>query len=141
FIGRTVIIPYYPVRDENLKQIVRLKLGKIQRRLRETHQLELVAGEELVEAVKQRCTEVESGARNVDNILTNTLLPAISTELLQALVDGQTPSAIRVGIAEDGQFTYTIEGSGEAQRPVAASAPAAPEPAPQASPESSPVTA
>src|SRR5690606_16357680 len=78
FLGRLVIIPYFPVRDENLKQIIRLKLAKIQQRMSSTHRLVLDYDEELVSAVAARCTEVESGARNVDNILTNSLLPDIS---------------------------------------------------------------
>ena len=74
FLGRMVLIPYLPIRDENLKQIIRLKLGKIQRRIQENHKIELTLRRCLVDEVAQRCTEVESGARNVDNILTNTLL-------------------------------------------------------------------
>jgi hypothetical protein len=75
FLGRMVLIPYMPIRDENLKQIIRLKLGKIQRRIQENHKIELTFDAALVQEVANRCTEVESGARNVDNILTNTLLP------------------------------------------------------------------
>ena len=106
FLGRMVIVPFYPVRDENLKQIVRLKVGKIGRRLRETHRLELRHDETLIAQVAARCTEVESGARNVDNILSNTLLPEISRMLLAAMAEGIRPTALRVGVAEDGDFTY-----------------------------------
>jgi type VI secretion system protein VasG len=106
FLGRMVIVPYYPVRDENLKQIVRLKVGKIGRRLRETHRLELRHDETLIAQVAARCTEVESGARNVDNILSNTLLPEISRMLLAAMAEGIRPNALRVGVADDGDFTY-----------------------------------
>ena len=88
FLGRLVIIPYFPIRDEALKQIIRLKLGKISRRLQETHRITLAYGEELVEEVARRCTEVESGARNVDNILTNTLLPEISKQILAGMAEG-----------------------------------------------------
>jgi type VI secretion system protein VasG len=107
FLGRTVIIPYFPVRDEVLKTIVRLKLGKIERRLRETHRIDLIAGDDVIATVAARCTEVESGARNVDNILTNTMLPAISRRLLSALVDGEKLAAIQVIVDADGEFTYT----------------------------------
>jgi type VI secretion system protein VasG len=109
FLGRMVIIPYFPVRDENLKQIVRLKLGKIQRRIREVHAIELTYDEVLVDTVAERCTEVESGARNVDNILTNTLLPDVSRMLLAQLVEGTKPSSIRISIEEDGSFGYGID--------------------------------
>ncbi len=108
FLGRTVIIPYFPIRDDNLKRIIGLKLGKVQRRLRETHRIELVADDAVVEAIAERCTEVESGARNIDNILTNTLLPAISRLLLESLVAGEKPTQIRVGVGESGDFTYAV---------------------------------
>src|SRR5262245_33862181 len=88
FLGRMVVIPYFPVRDENLKQIVRLKLGKVRRRIAETHHVQLAYGDDVVSAVAARCTEVESGARNVDNILTNTLLPEISLHILEAMASG-----------------------------------------------------
>ena len=106
FLGRLVITPYFPIRDEALKQIVVLKLGKIQRRLQETHKLALTYSPELVEEVARRCTEVESGARNVDNILTNTLLPDISRSLLTAFAEGSSPSAMHVSIGDNGSFVY-----------------------------------
>jgi type VI secretion system protein VasG len=107
FLGRMVIIPYYPIRDEALKRIIVLKLAKIKRRLLENHKLEFTYDDTLVDAVANRCTEVESGARNVDNILTNTLLPEMSRRLLGSMVDGQKLSEIRVGIGEDGSFIYS----------------------------------
>ncbi|MGZ8376727.1 MAG: type VI secretion system ATPase TssH [Gemmatirosa sp.] len=114
FLGRMVLIPYYPVRDENLKQIVRLKLRKIERRLRETHKVALVYDEALVSAVAARCTEVESGARNVDNILTNTMLPTVSRLLLEALAAGERPGAIRVGVDDAGELTYEVTPAAQA---------------------------
>jgi len=108
FLGRMVVIPYYPVRDENLKQIVRLKLGKIERRLRETQRVTLAYGEELVSAVAARCTEVESGARNVDNILTNTMLPEVSRLLLEAIAGGTRPGTVRVAVDENGDLAYEV---------------------------------
>ena len=105
-LGRMVIIPYYPVRDEVLKQIIRLKLGKIKRRLQENHRIELMHDESLIAEVANRCTEVESGARNVDNILTNTLLPDVSRRILAGLAEGQKPASIQVSIGENGQFVY-----------------------------------
>ena len=61
----------------------------------------------VVDAIAQRCTEVESGARNVDNILTNTLLPEMSRRLLVSFAEGAKPEAIRVGVGDGGAFTYT----------------------------------
>jgi type VI secretion system protein VasG len=108
FLGRMVLIPYYPVRDENLKQIVRLKLRKIERRLQETHKVALVYDDVLVSAVAARCTEVESGARNVDNILSNTMLPTVSRLLLETLASGERPGAIRVGVDDAGELAYEV---------------------------------
>ncbi len=107
FLGRLVIIPYYPVRDEALKSIIRLKLGKIQRRMMDNHKIELAYTPELVEEVARRCTEVESGARNVDNILTNSLLPDISRQLLTSMAEGGRLARVNVSIGEDGKFAYS----------------------------------
>ena len=106
FLGRLVIVPYFPVRDEALKQIVRLKLGKIERRILETHRVALTHDEALIEEVAKRCTEVESGARNVDNILTNTLLPEISRQILGRLAERQKLGPIHVTIGGGGEFVY-----------------------------------
>jgi type VI secretion system protein VasG len=106
FLGRLVIVPYLPIREEALRQIIVLKLAKIQRRIGETHKLSLTYDESVVEEVARRCTEVESGARNVDNILTNTLLPDLSCQLLAAFAEGARPAAVHVGIGQGGAFTY-----------------------------------
>lgn len=107
FIGRLIVVPYYPVRDEALKRIVELKLGKIKRRIQENHRIELITDQALVEEVARRCTEVESGARNVDNVLTNTLLPDISRQLLGRMAAGEKLTSIRVDVSETGQFVYS----------------------------------
>ncbi|MCX6586926.1 MAG: type VI secretion system ATPase TssH [Acidobacteria bacterium] len=107
FLGRMVIIPYYPVRDAALKQIIRLKLGKIQRRLKENHAMALRYDDKVLEAVAARCTEVESGARNVDNILTNSLLPDISNQILAMMAAGEHKESIDVTISDDGAFLYS----------------------------------
>ncbi len=106
FMGRLVTVPFFPLRDEAMKNIVTLKLAKIQRRIRENHKIELTYAPEVVAEVAKRCTEVESGARNVDNILTNTMLPDISRYLLSRMADRQKPSAIHVSVAENGSFAY-----------------------------------
>jgi type VI secretion system protein VasG len=106
FLGRMVIIPYLPIRDENMKQIIKLKLGKIQRRIQENHKIELLYDTAVVDEVARRCTEVESGARNVDNILTNTMLPEISRQLLGRMAANEPMERIQVGIGSDGSFVY-----------------------------------
>ncbi|MGO9259662.1 MAG: type VI secretion system ATPase TssH [Bryobacteraceae bacterium] len=110
FLGRLVIIPYYPLPDAAMRKIIELKLGKIQRRLQETHRVALTYDDRVLEEVARRCTEVESGARNVDNILTNTLLPEISRQLLSRIAAGQKPEGVRVAIGAGGDF---VVGSGD----------------------------
>ena len=107
FLGRMLLIPYFPIRDEALRKIIVLKLGRIIRRLRENHRVELTHDEALLIEVAKRCTEVESGARNVDNVLTNTLLPEISRQLLGKMAEGERVSSIRVSVGADGKFVYS----------------------------------
>ena len=107
FLGRLVIIPYYPIRDEALKKIILLKLEKIQKRIRENHKIDLICSDALIDEIGRRCTEVESGARNVDNILTNTLLPEISRLLLTRIAEGQKLESVRVHVGPDGSFVYS----------------------------------
>lgn len=106
FIGRLLVVPFYPVRDEVLKKIVTLKLGKIKRRLMQNHRVELTWDDAMLNEVAKRCTEVESGARNVDNVLTHTLLPEVSRLLLGDMAAGQRTTAINVSVGEDGRFQY-----------------------------------
>ncbi len=106
FLGRMVLVPYYPIRDEALKLIIRLKLDKIKRRLMENHRIELSYDSALVDAVAARCTEVESGARNVDNVLTNSMLPDVSRLLLTGMAEGVKRTALKVGVGPEGQFVY-----------------------------------
>ncbi len=132
FLGRMVIIPYFPVRDEALKQIVQLKLGKIQRRINESHKITMTCDDAVIEEVAKRCTEVESGARNVDNILTNTMLPEISREVLSRMAEEAPLERVQVGVGEDGRFIYTWSSPAEAA--TAAQPSAEPASAPAESP-------
>ena len=108
FLGRTVIIPFFPLRDEPLKFIVKLKLKKIQKRLDETRGIALTYEPDLVDEIAQRCTEVESGARNIDNILSNTVLPDLSRVLLEAMLGGEEPETVNISVGEKGQFEYAL---------------------------------
>jgi type VI secretion system protein VasG len=106
FLGRMMVIPYFPVRDEALKQIIVLKIRKIQRRLQETHKIALSYDDAVLEEVAKRCIEVESGARNVDNILTNTMLPEISREILSRMAEETLTEKVKVGVSPEGRFVY-----------------------------------
>jgi len=122
FLGRLVIIPYLPLPDEAMKKIIELKLSKIQRRLRETHRVALTYDPAVVVEVARRCTEVESGARNVDNILTNTLLPEISRQLLARIAGGQRLEGVRVAVGETGEFAVSTGETAAAAAPAAVAA-------------------
>ena len=106
FLGRMIIVPYFPVRDEALKHIIRLKISKIQRRLHETHKIALTYDDSVLDEIAKRCTEVESGARNVDNILSNTMLPEISRQVLARMAEETPTEQVRIGVSSEGRFTY-----------------------------------
>ncbi|HEX7815915.1 type VI secretion system ATPase TssH [Dyella sp.] len=108
FIGRTTVIPYYPLRDEDMKKIVRLKLGKIAKRIAANHAAAFTYDEPLVETVAARCTEVDSGARNIDNILSGSLLPEVAGEVLAWMGRGDCVRQIHVAVADDAAFTYAL---------------------------------
>jgi type VI secretion system protein VasG len=109
-LGRMVVAPYYPLSDAILRDIVRLKLGKIQRRFAENHNAALTYNENVIEAIAARCTEADSGARAVDNILTNSLLPQLSNEVLERMVDGSMFVSVHIGLDDNGVFHYTFDG-------------------------------
>lgn len=108
FLGRLVVSPYYPISDDVMKRIVRLKLNKIVKRVKENHAIPMTYDEALVDTVASRCQEVSSGARNVDNILTNTLLPEISREFLSRMAEAKQVRSIQVGVGPNGDFSYTF---------------------------------
>jgi type VI secretion system protein VasG len=108
FLGRLAVIPYYPISDAIMCQITELKLSKIKRRIEENHRAEFVYDNALVNAVASRCTEVDSGARNVDHILTGTLLPEISETVLARMAEGKAIERISVSAGDTGDFNYAI---------------------------------
>ncbi|MCA9482130.1 MAG: type VI secretion system ATPase TssH [Nitrospina sp.] len=111
FLGRTVLVPYFPLGDDEIRDITRLKLGKIKDRFHKSHRADLAFDDSVVEAVVERCTEVESGARNVDHILTHTLLPELGQSVLEKMAEGQNVGAVRVSLGGDGTFVYELKDS------------------------------
>ncbi len=109
FLGRLSIIPYFPLSDDVMKKIIELKLGKVQRRVKENYRAALTYTPELVTTIAARCTEVDTGARNVDHILTRTLLPQMSAEFLSRMAEDQPIQAVQISVTDDGQFQYNIE--------------------------------
>ena len=106
FLGRVTILPYFPLGDEVMKKIIKLKLGKIRRRVEETYDAVFEYDPEVVDAIAARCTEVESGARNVDHILTRTVLPEMAVEFLSHMAEGGSISRVRVSVDDAGGFVY-----------------------------------
>lgn len=108
FLGRVVTIPYYPLSDSMIEAITRHQFGKIAKRLRASHDAELVIGDGVMDLVKARCTEIESGGRMIDAILTNTLLPELSRGVLNRSLDGEKMTKVTVSASADG-FAYSFE--------------------------------
>jgi len=107
-IGRLVVVPYYPISDDTLKLIIRLQLARIGRRIQANHKIPFEYDEKVVDLISSRCTEVDSGARTVDTILTNTLLPDVGQELLTRLMEGKTAQRVGVGVKKS-ELTYTFD--------------------------------
>ena len=109
FLGRLKVVPFYPIVDTVLASIIALKLRRIEQRVRDNHRADFVCDASLVDAVLARCTEVDTGARNVDHILNGSLLPEIAQAVLAKMADGAAISKIKVGANPQGQFKYTIK--------------------------------
>lgn len=107
-LGRIVTIPYYPLSDEMIGAIARLQLGRIEKRVRTNHNLPFTYNDEVIKLIASRCTELESGGRMIDAILTNTVLPRISGEFLTRMLEGKSIAKVHVDVA-DGEFSYSFE--------------------------------
>ena len=107
-LGRLVTIPYYPLSDAMIAAITRHQFRKIAARLQANHAAELVIGDGVLDLIQARCTEIESGGRMIDAILTNTLLPELSRGVLNRALEGAPLSRVTVGASQDG-FTYAFE--------------------------------
>ena len=104
-LGRLVTIPYYPLNDAMIAAISRLQLGRIRKRVEDNYGIPFTFDDQVVELIAERCTEVESGARMVDAILTNTMLPAISNTFLHQMMDGKPAEKVHVSVV-DNEFAY-----------------------------------
>ncbi len=109
FVGRTTVIPYYPLGDEDLLKICLINMNRIKKRVKEHYSAEFTYDEDVMLHIVARSQEVDTGARNIENILTRTLLPTLAAECLAKMADGVDINKIHVGATEDGQFTYLIE--------------------------------
>ncbi|MFH1143583.1 MAG: type VI secretion system ATPase TssH [Candidatus Eisenbacteria bacterium] len=103
-LGRMEIVPFLPLRGESLKQIVRLKLRQVTNRLADSHHMRLDLDPRVVDLIAARCTDVDSGARNIDHIVNQHLLPMLSTQLLQQMAAGPLPEAVRLAVDQGENF-------------------------------------
>ncbi len=108
-LGRMVTVPYYPITDDILRLIIKLQLGKIKNRIMDNHGAKFSYDDSVITTVAERCTDVDSGARNVYNILTGTLLPEMSGEVLSRMASGEGIKSVHVNVGENGAFVYEIQ--------------------------------
>ncbi|HET7321078.1 MAG TPA: type VI secretion system ATPase TssH, partial [Longimicrobiaceae bacterium] len=106
FLGRLVIIPYLPLRDSEIMEVAGLKLAAVQQRFWQQHAADLTYGDDVVREIAGRCTEVDSGARNIDYIISHALLPHLSTEILERMAGGQSFTGVHIETETDGGFSY-----------------------------------
>jgi type VI secretion system protein VasG len=119
FLGRLQVVPYYPIHDEIMRLIIRLKLDRIATRMRSNRKINLTYSEGLVDAIASRCTEVDSGARNVDHILTDTLLPDLSRRILEKMAAEDKIETIHVTVDDQGfefDFNPPVRGTGAKEK-------------------------
>jgi type VI secretion system protein VasG len=107
-LGRLVTIPYYPLNDEMIGAIARLQLKRIEKRIRENHKVPFTYDDDVVKLIASRCTELESGGRMIDAILTNTVLPKISEEFLKRMMEAKPIERVHVRV-DNADFGYSFD--------------------------------
>ena len=107
-LGRIVTIPYYPLSDDMVAAITRLQLGRIEKRIRANHKVPFTYEDAVVALIASRCSELESGGRMIDSILTNSMLPAVSREFLTRMMEGKPVERVHIAVA-DGDFAYKFD--------------------------------
>jgi type VI secretion system protein VasG len=108
FLGRMVLVPYFPLGDEQISNIVKLKLQKLVERFASNHHAKLTWDSGVISLITQRCTEVDSGARNIDFILTQSVLPELSSLVLERMSTATPFSAVHIKVNGLGEFDYTF---------------------------------
>ncbi len=108
-LGRMAIVPYYPLNDEMLRAIIALKLKHVVNRVKENHKAAFTYDDSLITTIASRCKEVESGARNVDHIISGTILPEMAQQFLSCMAEGKPIAKAHVGVDPEGKFVYTVE--------------------------------
>ncbi len=125
FLGRCSVVPYFPLADDIIRKITELQLTRIRKRFLENYKANLTWGPALVEQIASRCTEVESGARNIEYILSRGLLPRLSAHVLSIMADGRQVGDIEVVLDESGEFQFSDRSSPESEQALEPAATAA----------------
>jgi len=112
-LARMEIVPYFPIMGDAMREITALKLGRLAGRMEQSQKIKLDWKPEVIEQIARRCTEVETGARNVDHIVNRTLLPRISTQILEMMGEEERPDRLEVGVGKDGDFTFAFKTGGK----------------------------
>lgn len=107
-LARMTTIPYLPISPKALGEITRLKLNQLLDRLKKSQRMEGSYSDELVEMIAKRCTEVDTGARNIDHILRATLLPQLSVAVLEKMAEGGLPKKVHLGVDKESNFTIAF---------------------------------
>lgn len=107
-LGRLVVIPFYPLNDEMIRAISEIQLGRIRQRIEEHHHVPFNYGEDVIKLIASRCTDLDSGGRMIDTILTNTVLPTISGEILNRMVEGKAITQVNITVEND-EFAYQFD--------------------------------
>jgi type VI secretion system protein VasG len=111
-LARMAIVPFYTIGMDAMGDIVKLKLKKVGQRLAASHQMAFSWEDAVVDTIAQRCTEVETGARNIDHIINGSLLPKVASSILEQMTQGPLPGKLHVGLDEQGGFKLTFSDSG-----------------------------
>ncbi len=109
FLGRTTVIPYYPLGDEDLMKICQINMRRIEKRIRQSYNAQFSYDEDVLLHIVARSQEVDTGARNIENILTRSMLPELASECLSRMANGEEITKVHVGCTEEGKFTYQIQ--------------------------------
>jgi type VI secretion system protein VasG len=108
FLGRVTLVPYFPLSPDTLRMIIKLQLGRIQKRVAENYRATFTYTPDVIEAIATRCTEAESGARNIENVISRGLLPEISARFLEKMANGESFRQVQLSMDTGGGFNYTL---------------------------------
>ena len=108
FLGRTTVIPYYPLSDDDLMKICTINLNKIKKRVLTNYKAEFSYHDDVALHIVAKSREVDTGARNIENILTQSLLPELASECLMKMADNIAINNIHVDVTDEGSLKYRI---------------------------------